>query len=105
MEQVGDMMNELLAQSGVAQADVFGLHTGHKVAVALAARHPTRVRRLILCGKTHGLIAQHERSNAAMKARVSTSRRGGRRMFIVKLHRSGGDGKFASGAKAVVARG
>jgi pimeloyl-ACP methyl ester carboxylesterase len=41
---------------GIERAHVFGLHTGNKIAAALAADWPDRVGRVVLAGQTHSLI-------------------------------------------------
>lgn len=51
----------------IVQADVFGLHTGNKVAAALAAEWPERVGRLILAGQSHSIIPEMEARNAAIQ--------------------------------------
>lgn len=48
LRQMADDLDGLLAQLGVAQADVFGFSTGAGVALRLAIQHPARVRRLVL---------------------------------------------------------
>lgn len=48
-EQMADDTAALLAQLGVAQADVLGFSNGGVVAMQLAMRHPAVVRRLIVC--------------------------------------------------------
>jgi pimeloyl-ACP methyl ester carboxylesterase len=48
---------------GIARAHVFGIHTGHKVAAALAANWPDRVERVILAGKTHSIIPDQKARN------------------------------------------
>jgi pimeloyl-ACP methyl ester carboxylesterase len=48
-EQMADDTAALLAQLGVAQADVLAFSNGGVVAMQLAIRHPRAVRRLILC--------------------------------------------------------
>jgi pimeloyl-ACP methyl ester carboxylesterase len=48
-EQMADDTAALLAQLGVAEADVLGFSNGGVVAMQLAIRHPRLVRRLILC--------------------------------------------------------
>lgn len=48
-EQMADDTAALLAELGVAQADVLGFSNGGVVAIELALRHPRLVRRLILC--------------------------------------------------------
>ena len=46
-------------------AHVFGLHTGNKLAAALASQWPDRVDHLILAGQSHSIIPDmHERNNA-----------------------------------------
>lgn len=48
-EQMADDTAALLAQLGVAEADVLGFSNGGVVALQLAMRHPKVVRRLIVC--------------------------------------------------------
>ena len=47
---------QFLDALGIARAHVFGLHTGNKIAAALAADFPARVGNLVLAGQTHSLI-------------------------------------------------
>lgn len=63
LEATADRLAALMDAIGVAEADVAGHSYGGAVAMMLAARHPARVRRLILfapanpfCTKGHGLI-------------------------------------------------
>jgi pimeloyl-ACP methyl ester carboxylesterase len=58
---------------GIAKAHVFGFHTGNKIATEMAAAWPSRVDRLILCGKTHSIMAEHEALNLALKSVVAPS--------------------------------
>jgi len=58
---------------GIKKAHVFGFHTGNKIATAMAAGWPSRVGRLILCGKTHSIMAEHQALNAALMAVVGPS--------------------------------
>ena len=51
---------------GIERADVFGLHSGNKLAAALAADFPQRVRRLVLAGMTHSLVVDAGKRNAAV---------------------------------------
>jgi pimeloyl-ACP methyl ester carboxylesterase len=60
---------------GVEKAHVFGFHTGNKIATEMAAAWPSRVDRLILCGHTHSIMADHEALNAALMAVVGPSLR------------------------------
>ena len=55
---------DFLAALGVERADVFGMHTGNKVAAALAADWPDRVDRLVLAGQTHSLTPEKDQRNA-----------------------------------------
>ncbi len=58
---------------GIEKAHIFGIHTGNKIATEMAATWPSRVDRLILCGKTHSIMANHEALNAALEAVVGAS--------------------------------
>lgn len=55
---------------GIAAAHVFGIHTGHKVAAALAAQWPGRVLRVIIAGKSHSIIPGQQERNAFILARL-----------------------------------
>lgn len=57
----------------IEKAHVFGFHTGNKIATEMAAAWPSRINRLILCGQTHSIMADHEERNAALKALVEPS--------------------------------
>jgi pimeloyl-ACP methyl ester carboxylesterase len=61
---VADLMDAL----EVDRAAVFGLHTGNKIAAALAAGWPERVTALMLCGMSHSIIVDRQRREAAIKA-------------------------------------
>ena len=58
---------------GLEKAHVFGFHTGNKIATEMAAAWPARIDRLMLCGKTHSIMAEHEALNAALKEVVASS--------------------------------
>jgi pimeloyl-ACP methyl ester carboxylesterase len=58
---------------GIETAHVFGFHTGNKIATEMAAAQPSRVDRLILCGKTHSIMADQNALNSALKAVVEAS--------------------------------
>jgi len=58
---------------GLEKAHVFGFHTGNKIATEMAAAWPARMDRLVLCGKTHSIMAEHEALNLALKAVVGPS--------------------------------
>ena len=57
---------DFLAALGVQRADVFGMHTGNKVAAALAADRPELVGRLVLAGQTHSLMPEKDQRNAGL---------------------------------------
>lgn len=56
----------LLDALGLARADVYGLHTGNKIATAMAVGWPDRVGRLVLAGQSHSLIPDREARNATI---------------------------------------
>jgi pimeloyl-ACP methyl ester carboxylesterase len=58
---------------GIEKSHIFGFHTGNKIATEMAAAWPSRVDRLILCGQTHSIMAEHEALNTALKAVVGPS--------------------------------
>lgn len=70
MEDVADAVVPVLDALAIERADVFGLHSGLKVATALAARHPERVGRLVLCGKSHSIAPDMAVRNKATHAVV-----------------------------------
>lgn len=53
---------------GIEKTNIFGFHTGNKIATEMAAAFPSRVNRLILSGHTHSIIPEPEASNAAILA-------------------------------------
>lgn len=56
IEAMADSVVALLNALQLPRAHVLGLHTGNKIAAALAAAHPDRVGRIVLAGHTHSLI-------------------------------------------------
>ena len=60
---------------GIEKAHIFGFHTGNKIGTEMAVAWPSRVDRLILCGHTHSIMAEHEALNAALRAVVAPSLR------------------------------
>jgi pimeloyl-ACP methyl ester carboxylesterase len=60
----------LLDALGIAQADLYGAHSGARIAVALALSHPDRVRRLVLDG--FGLRVTTDEAAIARHAPVIT---------------------------------
>ena len=67
MEAIARCLADVLDACGAASAHVYGLHSGAKVAAALAAQASGRVGRLVLAGKSHSLIPDQASRNAAMR--------------------------------------
>ena len=70
MEHIACAVADAIGALGLSPVHVFGLHTGNKIAAALAADHPHRVGHLILAGMTHSIILDAQRRNDAMSAYV-----------------------------------
>lgn len=68
MAQVAGNVVDFLDALGIERAHVFGLHSGNKLAAALAAGWPERVDRLVVAGMTHSLMVDATQRNAAMLA-------------------------------------
>jgi len=51
----------------ITQANLFGLHTGNKVAAAIAVEWPQRISKLILAGQSHSIIPEMKARNAAIQ--------------------------------------
>lgn len=58
---------QLMDALGIARAHVFGLHTGNKIAAALASGWPDRVGDVMLAGQTHSIHADHAERNAGIR--------------------------------------
>jgi pimeloyl-ACP methyl ester carboxylesterase len=67
MQDVAGAVVDMMQALSLPAAHVYGIHTGNKVAAALAAHWPRRVRGLLLCGKSHSIVPDREQRNAAMK--------------------------------------
>ena len=59
-------MVDLLDALHLPQAHVLGLHTGNKIAAAMAAHWPDRVDRVVLAGHTHSLIVDKASRDSAI---------------------------------------
>jgi pimeloyl-ACP methyl ester carboxylesterase len=64
IEQIAETFVAVLDRLGIEGTHVYGLHTGNKIAAAIAARWPTRIDRLVLAGQSHSLIPDQARRNA-----------------------------------------
>jgi len=73
MEEVGDAVGAALAALGISAAHLWGLHTGGKVAAALALGRPALALSLVVAGKSHSLVADRAARNAAMKAQLDAN--------------------------------
>ena len=58
---------DFLDAMNIPQTHLFGLHTGNKVAAAIAADWPDRITRLILAGQSHSIIPEMSARNAAIQ--------------------------------------
>jgi len=63
IETLAESIVDLLTVIKTPRAHVYGLHTGNKIAAALAARRSDCVDKLVLCGQTHSLIPEQKRRN------------------------------------------
>ena len=63
---VADCLVDFLDALGIERAHVFGMHTGDKVAAALAADSPSRIDKLVLAGQTHSLFPEMDKRNEAL---------------------------------------
>jgi len=73
MPEIGSTIAAFMDAVGLPAAHVFGIHTGGKVAAALAADHPAKGLSLIVCGKTHSLVADQAARNAAMRGQLDSN--------------------------------
>jgi pimeloyl-ACP methyl ester carboxylesterase len=67
IEEMAASVVALLDALGLPRAHVLGLHTGNKIAAALAAQFPHRVGRLVLAGHTHSLVVDKQARDAAIR--------------------------------------
>ena len=66
IEDLAGCVAGVLDALGIARAHLYGLHTGNKIATALAGRWPGRVSRLVLAGQSHSLIPDQVLRNATI---------------------------------------
>jgi len=67
MEMLAASVDCLLESLDVSHANIFGIHTGNKIAAALAHQFPDRVEKVILCGMIHSIIDDKSQRNSAIK--------------------------------------
>jgi pimeloyl-ACP methyl ester carboxylesterase len=66
IDMLAQCVASVLDAESIAQAHVYGLHTGNKIAAALSARWSARVSRVVLCGQSHSLIPSAIARNATI---------------------------------------
>ncbi|MFZ4708880.1 MAG: alpha/beta fold hydrolase [Zwartia sp.] len=66
IDTLAQTLAELIDALALQRPHIFGLHTGNKIAAALAANWPERVGDVILAGQTHSLILDMTVRNAAL---------------------------------------
>ena len=66
IDALAESIVSLLDCLDLPRAHVLGLHTGNKIAVAMAAQWPSRVARVVLAGHTHSLIVDKSQRDAAI---------------------------------------
>ncbi len=70
IRSIAGAMVELLQACGAQSANVYGFHTGNKIAAALAANWPERIADLVLAGQSHSLIPSNEERNRVIGGRT-----------------------------------
>jgi pimeloyl-ACP methyl ester carboxylesterase len=70
IDEMADSVVALMDALQLPRAHVLGLHTGNKIAAALAARCPDRVGRVVLAGHTHSLIVDKKARDDAIRGLV-----------------------------------
>jgi pimeloyl-ACP methyl ester carboxylesterase len=71
IELLAECLVEALDVLGIERTHMYGLHTGNKIAAAIAARWPARIDHLILAGQSHSIIADQQQRNATILDIVS----------------------------------
>ena len=94
IEQIARAFIEALDGLGIERTAIYGLHTGHKIATAMANQAPRRITKLILAGQSHSLVPDQETRNAGIRQSVSAYVNFGGR----------GTGKDAARAQATAAQ-
>ena len=67
IEQLADAFAEALDVISIPRTAIYGLHTGNKIATAMAVQQPDRVSKLILAGQSHSLIPDQDKRNASIR--------------------------------------
>ena len=64
---IADIKIQLIESLGLKKVNIFGLHTGNKIATAVAGRAPLLVNNLIICGMTHSIILDKIKRKKSIK--------------------------------------
>lgn len=67
MHAIAECFVEFLDALGIRRAHLVGLHTGNKIAAALAADWPERIGSVVLAGQTHSLILDKPARDEAIR--------------------------------------
>lgn len=67
IEQLAGAFAEALDVINIPHTAIYGLHTGNKIAAAMAVQQPDRVSKLILAGQSHSLIPDQDKRNASIR--------------------------------------
>lgn len=67
IEILAECIASFLEAMKIPEVNVFGLHTGNKLAAELAASHAGKVRNLILAGQSHSIVPERDERNAAIQ--------------------------------------
>jgi pimeloyl-ACP methyl ester carboxylesterase len=67
IEAMAHSMVSMLDAMALPKAHILGLHTGNKIAAAMAAQWPDRVGRVVLAGHTHSLLVDKAERDAAIR--------------------------------------
>lgn len=60
-ETIAAAIVDLLDSLGIERTFVYGIHTGNKIAAALAANWPSRLLGVVLAGQSHSIVPSNER--------------------------------------------
>ena len=60
-EDIAAAVVDLMDALALPSAFVYGVHTGNKIAAALAAGWPERVRKVVLAGQSHSIVPDNQR--------------------------------------------
>ena len=69
--RMGKNVIEVMDALGLATATFFGLHTGNKIGITLAANWSSRLDNFILCGQTHSIVPSKETRQTSIGDRVA----------------------------------